>query len=78
MPVDGNISYAELAAVTGIDEVKLRRFLHFAMINRLFAETPEGRIKHSAASRILKVEPEAIDAVGFLLDDLFVSSSSLK
>lgn len=70
--MDSDISYAELAVVTGFDEILLRRMMRHAMINRIFTESNEGRIQHSAASRLLKVDPEAMDAVGFLLEELFV------
>lgn len=48
--------------------------LRHAMMNRIFAESNEGRVKHSAASRLLKEDPGAMDAVGFLLEELFVGS----
>lgn len=72
MPSNGDISYTELADLTGVDEVLLRRMARVAMMNRIFIETTEGRVRHSAASRILNNEPDAMDACGFLLEELFV------
>lgn len=42
------------------------------MIYRTIAESNEGRIQHSIASRMLKEDSEAMDAAGFLLEELFV------
>jgi hypothetical protein len=48
--------------------------VHYAMINRIFQETNEGLIQHSAASRILHLEPGAMDSAGFFLEEMFVGS----
>ena len=46
------------------------------MISRVFAETKPGHVRHTAASRILAQNPEAMDTVGFLIEDL--APASLK
>ncbi|OCL15473.1 putative O-methyltransferase [Glonium stellatum] len=74
----GDISYAELAVATGLDEILLRRMLHHAMIYRTIAESNEGRIQHSIASRMLKEDSEAMDAAGFLLEELFMVGAMEK
>ena len=74
MPLDGPISYSELATAVGIDEVLARRMLRVAMMHGLFEETDGGRsVRHSPASRILHREPDAMDTCGFLLEEMFVS-----
>lgn len=70
VPIDGEISFSELARAAGVDEGLLRRFLQHAMINRIFAETRPGFVRHTAASRILHCNPEAMDTIGFLVEDL--------
>ncbi|KAL1836086.1 hypothetical protein VTK73DRAFT_5207 [Phialemonium thermophilum] len=77
VPVAGDISYADLAAASGLDEVLLRRMVRVAMMNRIFVETDDGRVRHSAASRILHAEPDAMDACGFLLEEMFVRTIPL-
>lgn len=72
VPTQKEISYPELSEITGIDQILLRRMLHYAMINRIFRETPDGCITHSAASRLLKEEPGAMDTAGFFLEEMFV------
>lgn len=75
VPLEGDISYGELASACGIqDVVMLRRMMRVAMMNRIFIETGNGRVQHSAASRILNEEPGSMDACGFWLDEMFVSS----
>lgn len=46
--------------------------MRVAMMNRVFIETEEGRVRHSAASRMLKQESTSMDACGFLVDEMFV------
>lgn len=70
VPIDGEISFPELARAAGVDEGLLRRFLQHAMINRVFAETRPGFVRHTAASRILHCNSEAMDTIGFLVEDL--------
>lgn len=58
--------------MTGLDEVLLLRMIRHAIINRIFIESDEGYVQHSAASKLLIVEPEAMDTAGFFLEELFV------
>ncbi|KAF2205447.1 putative O-methyltransferase [Delitschia confertaspora ATCC 74209] len=76
VPLDGDISFSTIAKSAGVDEVLLRRFLQHAMINRIFAETRPGYVRHTAASRILRQDSEAMDTIGFLVEDL--APASLK
>lgn len=55
-----------------MDEVLLRRMLHMAMMNHIFIETRDGDVRHSAVSKILHQEPGAMDACGFMLEEMFV------
>ncbi|KAI3339595.1 putative O-methyltransferase [Ustulina deusta] len=77
VPLEGAISYTELAVASSIDEVLLRRMLRVAMMNRIFIETSDCRVKHSAASRILREEPDAMDTCGFLLEEMFPSAAKM-
>ncbi|KAI9714705.1 MAG: hypothetical protein M1828_001134 [Chrysothrix sp. TS-e1954] len=77
VPLDGDISYAELGARTGVDEVMLRRMMRFAMMNRIFTEKHAGRVCHSALSRLLATEPGAMDTIGYFLDEKFPTGPKL-
>lgn len=60
VPVDGEISYEELAKATGVSESILRRILRHAMTSRLFCEK-DGKVKHTPTSKLL-VENEYLAA----------------
>ena len=76
IPLDGEISFAKVAQAAGVNEVLLRRHLQHAMTNRFFAETRPGFVRHTASSRILREDAEAMDTIGFLVEDL--APASLK
>lgn len=73
MPLSGDISFVEIAQQSGLPEGLVRRFIQHAVANRIFVEERAGFIKHTAATRLLKQDSEAMDTLGFLLEDLQVS-----
>ena len=77
MPLEGDISYADIAKASGLDEVLLRRFIQASMMNRVFSESRLGHVQHTAVSRLLKEDPEAMDTVGFLVEDLAPASTKV-
>ncbi|EXJ93212.1 hypothetical protein A1O3_01769 [Capronia epimyces CBS 606.96] len=77
VPLQGDISCEELAVKTGLDEVLLRRVLRHSIINRVFAESDQGQVKHSAASRILHNEAGSMDGIGFWLEELFPAAPKM-
>jgi len=70
VPLNGDVSYAELAAAISLDESALRRVLRYAISNRFFAEKRPGYVSHSTASRALAEDPAMRDLAGFLLDEI--------
>jgi hypothetical protein len=52
IPLDGDISYEDLAQKTGVSESILRRILRHAMTSRLFCER-NGNVAHTPTSRLL-------------------------
>ncbi|KAL9005014.1 MAG: hypothetical protein Q9188_002195 [Gyalolechia gomerana] len=77
VPLGAEISYADLAKASGLDQVLLRRFIQAAMMNRVFSEPRLGYVHHTAVSRLLRQDPEAMDTVGFLLEDLAPASTKV-
>lgn len=77
VPTDGEISFEEIARVGNLDQSLVRRFLQHAMMNRIFQEPRPGYVQHTAASRMLRDDPEAMDAVGFLVEELHPSSTKV-
>ena len=67
MPVDGDISYADLAERVGLREPLLRRIIrHCIPMHRCFQEKREGFVSHSAASRLLHDSPDMYNTVGMM------------
>ncbi|KAL8972203.1 MAG: hypothetical protein Q9197_002893 [Variospora fuerteventurae] len=52
VPLDGEISYADLAAKVGLAEERLRRFIRQAMTNHVFTESRPGFVAHTATSAV--------------------------
>ena len=77
VPTNGSISYADIARASDLDEVLLRRFIQAAMVNRVFSEPQVDHVQHTAISRLLKEDTEAMDTVGFLLEDLAPASTKV-
>lgn len=51
MPLDSQISYADLAASAGVPEARLKSIIRMAITNTLFREQPDGKhVRHSATS----------------------------
>ncbi|OCK75619.1 O-methyltransferase [Lepidopterella palustris CBS 459.81] len=75
VPIDGEVSYTELAKATGVDENNLKRLIRHAMTNRIFKEPREGFVAHTAASRLLVDDPQMIDWVGLCSADFFPAAA---
>ncbi|KAL9119188.1 MAG: hypothetical protein Q9187_004259 [Circinaria calcarea] len=70
VPLNGEISFTELAAKCELYEPDLRRILRFAMIyHRVFQERNIGYVAHTAASRKLVEDPHAMDGLGSQFDE---------
>lgn len=67
---DETLSYEELADRCGLAPDDMRRFLHMAMSLRLFTETDDRRVGHSAASAALVTMPGLADFLAFGVDML--------
>ncbi|RAO64731.1 uncharacterized protein BHQ10_000743 [Talaromyces amestolkiae] len=70
VPLEGDISIQDLAEKTKLDPIRLRRYLQHTMMYRVFVESRPGFVAHSSVSRLLKVNPAALDTVGFLVEEL--------
>jgi 6-hydroxytryprostatin B O-methyltransferase len=61
VPLEGSISYWELAAKAGVSEVRLRALARMAMTNHVFAEPAPGFLAHSVTSAALVTHAPASD-----------------
>ncbi|OTA97997.1 hypothetical protein M426DRAFT_77207 [Hypoxylon sp. CI-4A] len=74
VPLDGEVTYEDLAASAGVDSTTLRRILRFGIACRIFSETRPGIIAHSAASRQIAEDPHIADWVGANVDEMWPSA----
>ena len=77
IPLQGEISYTELAADVGIDHTALCRILRFGIAHRIFNEDRPGFISHSAASRQIKEDMRVADWVGANFDDMWPAAEKV-
>lgn len=47
VPLDGELTYAEIAKTVGVDESRMRRIMQYAMTNVFFAQTEDGHVIHN-------------------------------
>lgn len=74
VPLDGELSFTDLAAACDLEEVDVRRVVRFASAyHRVFQEKKPGFVSHSAASRYLAESDEARAALGFMFDECYQS-----
>ena len=53
VPLEGEVSYAEVAESIGLDEHMLKRFIRHAITLRVFSEPRKGFVAHTPVSRLL-------------------------
>ncbi|KAJ6259658.1 O-demethylpuromycin-O-methyltransferase [Drechslerella dactyloides] len=76
VPLDGDISYAEIGKQCNVPELKIRRVLRLAMTNRIFYEPRHGYVAHTAASKLLRDDLMMRNWISYNTDDL--APASLK
>ncbi|KAI1205456.1 putative O-methyltransferase [Annulohypoxylon truncatum] len=77
VPLDGEITYEDLAASAGVDCAALRRVLRFGIASRVFREPRPGVIVHSAPSKQIAEDPRMADWVGSNVDDMWPSAEKV-
>ncbi|KAK0637408.1 S-adenosyl-L-methionine-dependent methyltransferase [Bombardia bombarda] len=77
VPLQGSISYAELASKTGFPENLLPRFVRMAAANYYFAEPQEGFVAHSAFSKPLAIDEKKQAAIWFRHTELIPTVAKL-
>lgn len=69
-PINGAATYAELSAACGLNQIDLRRLVRHAMTNHIFQER-DGKVVHTAASRILAENAMTRDIIGIMCEEMF-------
>ncbi|KAK7995206.1 s-adenosyl-l-methionine-dependent methyltransferase [Apiospora arundinis] len=71
IPVGGEATFAEIAAICGLTETLARQFLRHAIVKGIFTETRRGVVGHNAVSRLIVEDEVMRDWVGAGSDDLW-------
>lgn len=77
VPLDGEISYAAIAAKTNLAEGRVRRILRHAMTNHIFKESRPGYVAHTATSAVPARNPTLISWIGHNVDEVGASSTKM-
>ena len=78
VPLEGSISFEELALATGLPLLKMKRILRHAMTNFLFCEPEPGMVAHSAASRILLEDRLTQGLIGIACEEKFAAAAKVS
>ena len=76
-PVGSTASYAEIASHTGLREEDVRRLLRVAMTHRIFRETAEGYVEHTALSRAVAETPLLRQYLGHMTEEIWRASTRI-
>ncbi|KAI1390514.1 S-adenosyl-L-methionine-dependent methyltransferase [Hypoxylon trugodes] len=74
VPIDGEVTFAELAAAAGLGETHVRKLIRHAISQRIFKEPRPGFVAHSANSRLLAENSDVADWVGWCADESWLSA----
>ena len=80
VPVEGGISYADLASKLNVRETVVRRYMQNAMVIGVFKESASNPniIQHTADSETLATDTQLFEAIGLLLDEMLPSFLSME
>ncbi|KAI1874559.1 hypothetical protein JX265_004767 [Neoarthrinium moseri] len=71
VPIGGETTFKQLGIASGLNEAQLRKFLRYAMAQRIFTEPRPGVVAHTAASRLLVEDQGLYNWLRFSTDDLW-------
>ena len=78
VPLNGDASFAEIAAKVGLPERPIRRILQHAITCRIFCEPRPGYIAHTAASAVFLRTPEISAWVGHNLEEVWPANVKIS
>lgn len=71
VPIDGDVSYTNLAEKVNVDEANVRRLVRHAITNHIFCEPRPGYVAHTSSSKLLAEDAQMQAWVGFFSEDLW-------
>lgn len=72
------VTYAELATVTGLPESYIQRFLRCAMTFHIFQEPRKGVVAHTAASKLLADDQLMREWIGMVSEEIWPAASKVR
>ncbi|KAI2607961.1 S-adenosyl-L-methionine-dependent methyltransferase [Hypoxylon sp. NC1633] len=76
VPVEGSISYAELAGKIQVNEDVVRRIARYAITKHIFREVDGGdRLAHSATSKMLAESPMMMEWIGMVCEEMWPAAT---
>lgn len=76
-PLDEAVSFEILSARCGLNEIDLRRLLRHAMSNHIFRER-DGKVMHTAATKVLATDEKMRDIVGIMTEEMFPGATRVS
>ena len=77
VPIDGDITFKNLAATIGVNEGAAARILRLGIAYRIFREPRPGVMAHSAASRQIAEDERVASWVGANVDEMWPAAEKL-
>lgn len=77
VPIDGDISYQELARSVGVEEDTIRRIARYAITKHMFQEVDGQRLAHSATSRMLAQSPMMMEWIGMVCEEMWPAATKV-
>lgn len=74
VPLNGEITFAELAVAAGLGESHVRRLVRHAITQHIFCEPRPGFVAHSASSRLLAEDADVAAWVRWRADDCWLAA----
>ncbi len=78
VPVKGTIAFGKLSEKCGLNTIDLKRLLRLLMTRTVFCEPSADMVAHTAASLLLRNNPQARDFSGIICDERFPSSAQVR
>jgi 6-hydroxytryprostatin B O-methyltransferase len=76
VPLNGSISYAELAAKTKVDADQMKRSIRQGIQTHVFYEPQPGYVGHTAASKLL-LKPQIAGSAAYIVDDSLIIAANV-
>ena len=76
MPLEGGVTFAEIAKKTGLTEHRVSSIIRQAAMNKIFYEDKTNHVVHTAISSILVKDPSMWDWVGHFTEEGFPTNAA--